>query len=460
MDDVTRTGSRSVPELDSRLLRWKLRTLYTPAAGVIAEDFLCLDEGAPVIIGRRGDKEAAGVRLRLDDDRASRDHAEVLLSRGAVTVCDRDSKNGTEVNGVRLRPQTPQPLLPGDVLRVGDSLLILRHEDVLPADATVPELVGVSAVVRGLRSALVRWAPTAQPVLLLGDTGTGKGATAAALHRLSGRRGKLVTVNCAAIPLTLAEGLLFGTTRGAFTGAVERTGFFGEAHQGTLFLDEIGDLPQELQPKLLHALESGQVIPVGASQPVRWDVRIVAATNQDLDRAMAARTFRQDLYARLSAAVLSLVPLRERREDVLLLCRHLLGKTFHPSPRLADALVRYGWPHNVREVGNVVSQLQAVGEAEVLARLGALSKKSAPAPASDPPPAAAPSAAAAPARSRPWKSGDPPPTQAEVIELLRRYRGSLRRIETEIGYSRRQFRRWTEQYGLDLDRYRSAADED
>src|SRR5262249_11945036 len=147
-------------------------------------------------------------------------------------------------------------------------------------------------------------------VLLLGETGTGKGVAAAGIHALSHRTGPFVAVNCAALPPTLAEGLLFGVKKGAYTGAVEQAGFFAQAHNGTLFLDEIGDLPLDLQPKLLHAIETKQITPLGHGTPIACDSRILTATNRDLGTAVDAGLFREDLYYRLAGIALPLPTLR------------------------------------------------------------------------------------------------------------------------------------------------------
>jgi DNA-binding NtrC family response regulator len=445
MEDVTRTGGDDKLTSDGELRVLKLRVLFTGQGGIEPDTVVCWSGPGALSIGRRG-------ALPLEDAMVSREHAELAAAAGPggaiASLRDLGSKNGTAVNGVRLRPGEARPIADGDVIRVGDSLLVARSEGLRPADAAVPQLVGVSAAMAGIRDALARWAKTASPVLLLGETGTGKGAAAEALHALSGRRGRLVSVNCAAIPATLAEGMLFGTRRGAFTGAAEQPGFFGEAHGGTLFLDEVGELPRELQPKLLHSLERREVTPLGSSQPVQWDVRFVAATHRDLAAAVKEGGFRQDLLARLSGAVVELPPLRGRKEDVLLLVRHLVqgaGGSFRPSARLAEALCLHDWPSNVREVGNVVSRLLTLGEAEVLRALEAQRVREARGPAAE-------VGRAAPV---PIKAGAPAPTREELIALLERTGGSLRRIEIEAGYSRRQLGRWAKQHGIDVDAFRA-----
>ena len=229
------------------------------------------------------------------------------------------------------------------------------------------EILGTSAPMRQLADTVRKVAPTGAPVLLLGENGSGKELVARAIHGGSPRRGRpLVTLNCAAIPDTLFESELFGHARGAFTGATEaRRGKFQEADGGTLFLDEVGEIPLALQPKLLRALESGDVERVGGRGPERVDVRIVAATNRDLEAEVAAGRFRQDLYFRLLVVPVRVPPLRERGEDVPLLAAHFLAEACRKNrmrPKVlaesALALLRaHAWPGNVRELRNAMERV-------------------------------------------------------------------------------------------------------
>ena len=204
------------------------------------------------------------------------------------------------------------------------------------------------------------------PVLIRGETGTGKELIARAIHDASPRRARrFVAVNCAAIPAALLESELFGYERGAFTGAVaSRVGRFQMADQGTIFLDEIGELPLELQPKLLRAIQEQEVERLGSSQPLRVDVRIVAATNQDLEQMLAERRFRLDLYYRLNVFPITVPPLRERIEDIPALVDHFLSESARRHrrsiPAIPDhvmkALTSYAWPGNVRELQNFLER--------------------------------------------------------------------------------------------------------
>jgi len=229
------------------------------------------------------------------------------------------------------------------------------------------EILGSSEPVRMLRMTLARVAPTEATVLLLGENGTGKELAARALHAGSPRARKpLVVVNCAAIPDTLFESELFGHVRGAFTGATDaRRGKFQQADGGTLFLDEIGEIPPQLQPKLLRALESGDVETIGGRGPERVNVRVIAATNRKLEAEVAAGRFRQDLYYRLAVVPVSLPPLRDRASDVPALAATFLEgacrrNRVKPKTLSADAIVtltRYAWPGNVRELRNAMERV-------------------------------------------------------------------------------------------------------
>ncbi len=233
-------------------------------------------------------------------------------------------------------------------------------------------LVGRSRGMREIYGLMERIAPAEVPVLILGETGTGKGLVARALHARSRREGgPFVAVNCAALPETLLESELFGHTRGAFTGAVkDRIGLFREAHTGTLFLDEVGDMPLSLQSKLLHVLERGEIRPLGSEKAVAVDVRIMAATHRDLRQMVAAGSFREDLLYRLDVITLDLPSLRHRKEDIAELFEHFLevSRAKHPhspveraAPEVLMRLLEYRWPGNVRELAHLVERMVVLG---------------------------------------------------------------------------------------------------
>jgi two-component system nitrogen regulation response regulator NtrX len=265
-----------------------------------------------------------------------------------------------------------KPLTPEGVLLALSSAMELRRARLearaLRADLGLAwEMVGESPGVQRVRDLIARIGPTDSRVLISGESGVGKELVAAAIHNASPRRDRaFVRVNCAAIPRDLVESEMFGHEKGSFTGATERRiGRFELAHTGTLLLDEVGDLGPEAQAKLLRAIEAREIERVGGSQPIRIDVRIIAATNKDLARAVTENRFREDLFFRLNVIPLQVPPLRERPSDIPVLVRHFsalhLVRTGQAPPRwtaeAVGALGRYRWPGNVRELANIVERL-------------------------------------------------------------------------------------------------------
>jgi len=235
-----------------------------------------------------------------------------------------------------------------------------------PAELPIPGIVGSSASLRTALRHIRTVAPTDTTVLIQGETGTGKECVARALHDLSGRaQAPFIRVNCAAIPAALLESELMGHEKGAFTGAIsQRTGRFELAHDGTIFLDEIGELPLNLQPKLLRILQEREFERVGGERTLRSNARVIAATNRDLKKMVSERTFREDLYYRLSVFPIVVPALRERIDDIPLLTRHFvreiaarMGKQVDgPSLESLERLLRYDWPGNIRELQNVLER--------------------------------------------------------------------------------------------------------
>jgi DNA-binding NtrC family response regulator len=265
-----------------------------------------------------------------------------------------------------------KPLTPEGVLLAVTSALELRQSRrvarALRAElGFTGEMVGTSGAMAAVRQMIARVAPTDARVLITGESGTGKELVASAIHDASTRREKpFVRVNCAAIPRDLVESEMFGHERGAFTGATQtRIGRFELAHKGTLFLDEVGDLGPDAQAKLLRAIEAKEIQRVGGNKIIRADVRILSATNHDLQRAVRAGSFREDLYFRLNVIPLAIPPLRERGDDILQLVAHFseqfLQRTGQAKPKWrSDALQLlrdYPWPGNVRELANIVERL-------------------------------------------------------------------------------------------------------
>jgi formate hydrogenlyase transcriptional activator len=243
---------------------------------------------------------------------------------------------------------------------------------------TTPDLIGSGAKFRALLDSINLVAPVDSAVLIQGETGTGKEVIARAIHEASPRRrNRFVALNCAAIPGTLLESELFGYEKGAFTGAVSQTiGRFQSADRGTLFLDEIGDLPLELQPKLLRALQEKQFERLGGGHTLQVDVRVIAATNQNLGRLVQERKFRADLFYRLNVFPMMLPPLRDRREDIRPLVEHFVEKFARQQGKVIDtipedvmgALVEYHWPGNVRELQNVIERGVIVTSGSIMSR--------------------------------------------------------------------------------------------
>jgi two-component system nitrogen regulation response regulator NtrX len=265
-----------------------------------------------------------------------------------------------------------KPLTPEGVLLALSSAMELRRARLearaLRADLGLAgEMVGESPSVQRVRDLIARVGPTDSRVLISGESGVGKELVAVAIHGASPRRDRaFVRVNCAAIPRDLVESEMFGHEKGSFTGATERRiGRFELAHTGTLLLDEVGDLGPEAQAKLLRAIEAKEIERVGGGQPIRVDVRVIAATNKDLARAVSEGRFREDLFFRLNVIPISVPPLRERPSDIPLLVRHFSAlhhvRTGQTPPRwtneATNALSRYRWPGNVRELANIVERL-------------------------------------------------------------------------------------------------------
>jgi DNA-binding NtrC family response regulator len=318
--------------------------------------------------------------LRLSDRQVSRRHASLEVVGRRLRIVDLGSTNGTFVDGVAVG----EAFLSGDeTIRLGETAL--RVERLAPAqaphvssDAAFGRVVGVSLEMRRLYPLCERLAASSVPVIIEGETGTGKEVLAESLHEAGPRAdGPFVVFDCTAVQPTLMEAELFGHERGAFTGAVAaRKGVFEQAHGGTLLIDEIGDLDLALQPKLLRAIERSEVRRIGADHAVRVDVRVMAATRRDLDRAVQASRFRDDLFHRLAVGRVELPPLRRRQGDIPVLAEHFCRQLGADRKRLPDDVVvrweDYAWPGNVRELRNAVLRYLALGEAPGVAGAAAV----------------------------------------------------------------------------------------
>ena len=291
----------------------------------------------------------------------------VIMMSGRAGLSD--AVNATKLGAFNFleKPLTPE----GVLLAVGSAIELQRTRRVArelrEELGLAGQMVGESAAMQGVRALIARVAPTDSRVLITGESGTGKELVASAIHDGSPRRDRpFVRVNCAAIPRDLVESEMFGHERGAFTGATQaRVGRFELAHTGTLFLDEIGDLSAEAQAKLLRAIEAREIQRVGGNKTLKVDVRVIAATNHDLNAAVKSGDFREDLYFRLAVLPIALPPLRQRAEDIPSLIAHFSEqyrkRTGHRPPvwtkEAVDVMCGYPWPGNVRELANIVERL-------------------------------------------------------------------------------------------------------
>ncbi|MFY0525349.1 sigma 54-interacting transcriptional regulator [Archangium gephyra] len=387
----------------------------------------------------------------LDHPTVSRNHLVVRRQGDRFLVQDLGSTNGTFLDGAQVREAW---LRPGVLIEVGDVRLRFNPQvapvEIAPSDEDrLGELVGRSLPMRQIFALLQRIAPTDSTVLLVGETGTGKGAAAKALHKLSPRApGPLVVFDCASVSDSLIESELFGHEKGAFTGAVgQRIGCLERAHGGTLFLDEIDDLALELQPKLLRALEDREFHRLGASAPVSFDARILVASKKDLWAETQAGRFREDLYFRLSVFTVTLPPLRDRQEDIPLLVDAFGGQG--PWARLPEqvreAFLGHTWPGNVRELRNALERARHMEDRPELAAEGLLRE-----PAAEPP--ASPGERLPVAYSGPFKVCKDELVRAfereYLTRLLHRTKGNIARAAREAELDRKHLYSLLHKYGL------------
>jgi transcriptional regulator with GAF, ATPase, and Fis domain len=421
-----------------------------------------LDGLASAVVGRALDQRwertiessDGTLTLRLPARAMSSVHARIAREGADWVATDLRSTNGMLVNG---RACQRRRLEPGDVLELGHTLFVFTGELWTPEGTppveergVTPSNEGISTLLPGLRRALdetERWARAALPVLVRGETGTGKELVAQSIHVQSGRDGPLVPVNCAALPSSLLESQLFGHTRGAFSGAIrDEAGLVRSAEGGTLFLDEIGDLPLAAQGALLRVLQEGEVVAVGAARPVRVDVRFVAATHRDLAAMVAAGTFRGDLLARIDGATVHLPPLRERRADLGILVGTLLqriagrsGTTCQLEPQAALAMSAYAWPANVRELEQCLRRAVAAADD----RIGVQHL----------PPAVV--AALDRFHTLPPASSEKTPGLREALVLhLRAQNGNVAAVSRAFDKAPAQIHRWMKRLGLNPNDYR------
>lgn len=306
------------------------------------------------------------------------------------------------------------------------------------------QMVGESAALREVFRLILRAGPSEKPILIQGESGTGKELVARALHDHSPRAGKpLVTVNCTALSETLLESELFGHEKGAFTGAVvSKPGLFELADGGTLFIDEIGEMPVVMQSKLLRVLQDGSMRRVGSLQERRVDVRIISATNRSMQVEVESKRFREDLYYRINVLSLELPPLRNRSEDIPLLVSHFMGPDWEIAKDAMQALVKYQWPGNVRQLINVLERAKILAEdqfitTDELPSIVLHAQTSTPTS-----PSASSTTAAAPAPDATLAEIE----KARVIDAMQQHRGNKSRAAVSLGITRRSLYRLLEKY--------------
>ena len=339
-----------------------LTVIEGPATG--AKVIVEASQPARVLVG-----SSEACALRVADPLVSRRHLALDLGEDGLRITDLDSTNGTFVDGVTLLDGF---LRGGEIVRIGETAIrVDRLEAVsmpaLSGKSTFGRVIGGSIEMRRIYPLCERLAQSNVPVVIEGETGTGKEALAEAIHEMGPRaQGPYVVFDCTSVHGPLMESELFGHEKGAFTGAVAtRKGVFELSDGGTLLIDEIGDLDLALQPKLLRAVERGEIRRVGGDRPIKVDVRLLAATRRDLDQEVAAGRFREDLFHRLAVARIELPPLRKRRGDIALLARHYwssLGGEGEPPADLLRKWERESWPGNVRELRNTIARHIALGD--------------------------------------------------------------------------------------------------
>ena len=415
-------------------------------------------------LGRESDS-----MIQIRDHSVSRYHAVIEARQGSWLIRDTGSTNGTFVDGARV---SGEALLEHNaIIRVGDSLFKFLERGAIPYMAyridgsrqqhlsPIKRKTKESALAGGFLidkviAAIESIAQSQLTVVVTGETGTGKELAAREIHRFSGRSGVFQAVNCAAIPDTLIESELFGFRRGAFTGADrDKTGLLKVADRGTLFLDEIGDMPTDVQVKLLRTIQFREVQPIGSTTTESIDVRVVCATHRDLNVEIDSGGFRRDLFARLNEFPIDLPPLRARKEDLFLLVRHFMAKYGRQDATIPFsvmlALAHYDWPFNVRELETAIKRLVALSTDPELEfnhlpepirdRLRTYGQ-------SDPNPEPVP-------KPKPQRSEAP--TLGEMVDLLERHRGNISAIGRELGKERIQVHRWLKRHGLNADDYRT-----
>jgi len=408
--------------------------------------------GDDFFVGRRAEGVPVGANVAvLDDGLVSSQHARITRGVGGYDLEDLGSKNGTWVDNQRIEEKVR--LRDGALLFFGNHVAVFRMVSQLELEAIKAELVAPFGPVATASPALAvacdrlrRLAASDGELLILGETGAGKEVYARAVHQASGRKGRFVAINCAAIPRELVESELFGYRQGAHSTAHQaKAGLIEEAEGGTLFLDEIGEMSPEAQIKILRFLQDRELTPLGSTRPRQMDVRIVAATNRTAaGPGKGPSGLRDDIVGRLGAAPIYLPPLRNRVEDLGVLTAHFLGRASssvkfeQPAFR---ALALHGWPLNVRELEKIISTAAVLTGGDKPIALRDL-----------PEPIAR--VLTAPAAVGVRRTSGPSPTPAQIEESLRRYDGNVADVSRELGKHRAAVWRWIKKFGLDPQKFR------
>ncbi len=413
--------------------------------------------GDDLFVGRRGEGVPAGANAAvLDDGLISSQHARLTRGAGGFDLEDLASKNGTWIDNQRVDGKDGKVRLrDGALLFFGNHVAVFRMVSQIELEAIKAELVAPFGPVATTSPALAvacdrlrRLAASDGELLILGETGAGKEVYARAVHQASGRKGRFVAINCAAIPRELVESELFGYRQGAHSTAHQaKAGLIEEAEGGTLFLDEIGEMTAEAQIKILRFLQDRELTPLGSTRPRQMDVRIIAATNRTAaGPGKGPSGLRDDIVGRLGAAPIYLPPLRNRVEDLGALTAHFLtrasstAKFDQPAFR---ALALHGWPLNVRELEKIISTAAVLTGGDKPIALRDL-----------PEPIARVLSAPAGAVSGQRRSTGPSPTPAQIEESLRRFEGNVADVSRELGKHRAAVWRWIKKFGLDPQKFR------
>jgi DNA-binding NtrC family response regulator len=436
MDQVNSTDEppRFIRRVAERF--WCLRVLFTDDRVVLQREVKHLASDRETELGRT----PVGERAIIDDDAVSSLHARLrCMPSGQWQIKDEDSKNGTFVDGTRLGKDWTN-IAENSLIAMGGTLLLLCHDGSVPDGEPIDDMEGDAYAVRRMFAQVRRAAKTNETVLLLGPSGSGKERCARAIHRGGERRnGPFVAVSCADFPASLIESELFGHDKGSFTGADRtRKGIFQQAHGGTLFLDEIGEMPLPLQSKLLRVLETRSVRPVGSDdRPVSVDVRLIAATNRNLEAEVEQGGFRLDLFHRLKQAVVNLPSLAERRSDIPLLAAALLDDAFDRLGFfLVYALLLKEWQGNVRELTTFIETKVRSDDAIVREEVQDFIAEHVPQDAE--------------------RAAEEAATLERLTTSLHVHSGNLTRVARDLGCSARTIGRKLTDFGLDLATFRSS----